>query len=97
MAVSSGTVSASLCILAKLRGVKSPFPVMVLAEKWPSALISVLALDLPLDAAYFPARFHQYFKPRDNVISWQAPNLFTAALMPVGTGLLLAGSVEFLE
>jgi len=97
VAVSSGTVSASLCISAKLRGVKSPFPVVVLAEKWPSALISVLALNLPLDAAYFPARVCQYFKPRDNVMSWHAPNLFMAALMPVGTALLLSGSVDFLE
>ena len=30
-------------------------------------------------------------------MSWHATNLFTAALMPVGTALLLSGSVEFLE
>ncbi len=97
MAVSSSTVSSSLCILAKPRVVKSPFPVVVVAELWPSAQISVLALDLPIVAVYFPVRFHQYFKPRNNVMTWHAPNLFKAALMPVGTALLLLGSVEFLE
>ena len=68
-----------------------------MAELWPGALISVLALDLTIDAAYFPPRFHRYFKPRENVMPWQAPSSFTAALMPVGSALLLSGTVEFLE
>ena len=97
MAVPTSTASTSLCISAELRGVKSPFPVVVFAERWPSVLISVLALDLPIVAAYFPAQFHWYFKPRDNVMTWHVPSLFTAALMLVGAALLLPGSMEFLE
>jgi hypothetical protein len=30
-------------------------------------------------------------------MTWQAPNLFKAALMPFGAALLLSGSVEFVE
>ena len=70
---------------------------MVVAEQWPSALISVLALDLPIVAAFFPARFHRYFKPRNDFMTWNATSLFTAALIPTGVCLLLSGSVGFLE
>ena len=30
-------------------------------------------------------------------MTWHAPSLFKAALMPVGAALLLSGSEEFLE
>jgi len=97
VAVPTSTGSASLCVSRELRGVTPPFPVLVLAERWPSALISVLALDLPIVAAYFPVRFHWYFKPRNKFMTWHATSLFTAALVPAGVGLLLSGSLGFLE
>ncbi len=89
--------STRLCILAELLGVTAPFTVLVLAKRWPSVLISVLALYLPLVAAYFPVQFHWYFKPRDNVMTWQLPSSFKAAVMPVGVAVLLSGSIDFLD
>jgi hypothetical protein len=68
-----------------------------LAKLWPSVLISVLALDLPLVTAYFPAQFHWYFKSRDNVMMWQLPSSFKAAVMPVGVAVLLSRSIDFLD
>ena len=86
-----------MCVSGELQGVKPPFSVLVLAEQWPSALISVSALDLPIVAAFFPARFHRYFKPRNDVMTWNTTSLFKAALVPTGVCLLLSGSVDFLE
>ena len=70
---------------------------LVVAEQWPSALISVLALDFPIVAAFFPARFHRYFKPRNDFMTWNATSLFLATLIPTGVCLLLSGSVDFVE
>ena len=39
---------------------------MVIAEKWPSCLISILALKLPLSGAYFPRKYHHHFKLPSN-------------------------------
>ena len=57
----------------------------------------MLALDLPIVAAFFPARFHRYFKPRHDFMTWNTTSLFKAALVPTGVCLLLSGSVGFLE
>ena len=45
-----------------LRKIDAPRDLVVIAEAWPSCLISILALKLPLSGAYFPRRYHQHFK-----------------------------------
>jgi hypothetical protein len=76
-------------------GLSPPFPFVVIAGGWPSELIAVLLLDLPLLGAYFPTKFHRYFKPRGVVTSWFAPSDVTHSTFPEGTGLLVLGSQTF--
>ena len=48
-------------VSAVLHAVAPPGGFVVVAKDWPSSLISVLGLRLPLVAAYFPKQFHHYF------------------------------------
>jgi len=36
-------------------------PLVIISESWPSWLAAVVAMKLPVRAAYFPPRYHQYF------------------------------------
>jgi hypothetical protein len=64
---------------------------------WPSELIAVLLLNLPLLGTYFPTKFHQYFKPRGEVTLWFVPSDVNHSSFPEGTGLLVSGSASFID
>ena len=50
-----------MCISSVLRRVRAPVGFIVVAEAWPSSLISVLDLSLPVWAAYCSVKLHGYF------------------------------------
>ena len=45
-------------ICSVLKDIKPPAPFVVVAQGWPSSLITVSSLKLRLDRAFFPAQFH---------------------------------------
>ena len=56
-------ISTPGIIVGRLCFVASPLPFVIIAGGWPSALIRLLALDLPIQSAYFPTQLHKYFNP----------------------------------
>ena len=65
--VSMGKVPVGLrTVRGKLKTIRAPRAILVIAEGWPSCLISILALKLPLVGAYFPRRHHHHFKVPTN-------------------------------
>ena len=57
-----GEVSVGLqTVCGQLKTIRVPHDIIVVAEGWPSCLISILALKLPLFSAYFPKGHHQPF------------------------------------
>ena len=80
-----------------VRGLAASFPFIVVAGGWPSALLAILSLGLPLVGAYFPPRFHRYFKPMGGVTSWFTPSVLNTTRLPVGVGLLVSGSKRFID
>jgi hypothetical protein len=77
----------------------SPLGVFVVAaQHWPGSLISVLALDLPLLAGYFPIKLHGYFKfSKTPIAQWFSTHDFCAPIHGGNTVYLLSGSSEFLQ
>ena len=45
-----------------LRVVRPPHPFLVVTQGWPSVLVTILGMGFSLRGAFFPPRFHQYFK-----------------------------------
>ena len=76
--------------------VVSPEPLTILAQGWPSFLISALAMELPIAGAYFPASFHHYFdKTKSGDLTWYTPDDFKPSLIN-GT-FLASGSLSYLK
>ena len=83
---------------AVLHLIAPPGGFVVVAKDWPSSLISVLGLHLPLVAAYFPSHFHHYFKlPKYGVKQWYATNYFHVPHQDSRTIYLLSGPADFLH
>jgi hypothetical protein len=80
-----------------VRGLAASFPFIVLAGGWPSALIAIISLGLPLVGAYFPRQFHCYFKPKGGGTSWFTPSALKTTRLPEGVGLLVSGSKQFID
>jgi hypothetical protein len=80
-----------------VRGLAVSFLLIVVAGGWPSALLAILSLGLPLVGAYFPSRFHCYFKPKGGVTSWFTPSALNTTSLPAGVGLLVSGSKRFIN
>ena len=53
-------------VCGQLKTISAPCDIIVVAERWPSCLVSILALKLPLFGAYFPRIYHQHFKVPTN-------------------------------
>ena len=69
-----------------------------MAEGWPSALMAIVLLGLPLVGAYFPSRFHRYFKPsKSGVTAWFTPSALNTDSLPEGVGLVVSGSERFID
>ena len=60
-------------------------------------MLAVLSLGPPLVGAYFPPRFHRYFKPTGCVTSWSTPSELNSSSLAAGVGLLVSGSKRFIN
>jgi len=56
-------------IRSRISQLRLPHPIIVIPEFWPSALIPILKLRLPLAGAYFPSGLHHHFSPLCNTIN----------------------------
>ena len=71
---------------------------MVVSQAWPSSLISVLALGLPLWSAYFPLKLHVYFNSsKAKVDKWYSTREFSGPIADNRAVYLLSGSSEFIR
>ena len=80
--------------------VKAPSPFVVVAEAWPSVLISLLALKLPIGGAFFPTKFHQYFSFQQNkheVSPWHPTLAFTSSAFAQDYVYFVSGSRDFIK
>jgi hypothetical protein len=79
-----------------VRALNAPFPLVVVAGGWPSELIAVLSLGLTLLGAYFPSKFHRYFKPKGGLTTWFVPSDVKSTVVPEEVGILVLGSPAFI-
>jgi len=80
-----------------LRRVPTAPVVTVVAAQWPSWLVTLDALGIPVEEAYFPTAYHSYFKPKNRVHKWKTPLDLFASTVHSKVIYLLSGSVEFLR
>ncbi len=79
-----------------VQALNAPFPLVVVAGGWPSELIAVLSLCLTLLGAYFPSKFHRYFKPKGGLTTWFVPSDVKCTVVPEEVGILVLGSLAFI-
>jgi hypothetical protein len=85
-------------ILSVLRLITPPTSFVVIAGDWPGSLILLLALNLPIQEAFFPVRFHDYFKSsKYQVTSWKSVADFHGPEDYTTQIFLLSGEVSFLK
>ena len=85
-------------ISSVLRLITPPTSFVVVAGDWPGFLILLLALNLPIQGAFFPARFHEYFKSfKYQVTSWHSVADFHGPGNNTTPIFLLSGGVTFLQ
>ncbi len=81
-----------LCVVA------SPLLFVIIAGGWPRALIALLALDLPVRSAYFPARFHRYIKPSKRAVTiWKTPSTFSGDNASEEVIFVVSGTPAFIH
>ena len=87
-----------MCISSVLCQVRAPGGFIVVVEVWPSSLISVLDLSLPLWAAYFSVKLHGYFNSsKAKFDQWFTPREFCGLVRDNRAIYLLSGSADFLR
>ena len=72
---------------------------VIVSQGWPSALIPVLAFDLPLAGVFFPSSFHQYFTPPASKprIKWLPIESFRDSAIKGTAFYLVTGDLEFIR
>jgi hypothetical protein len=78
--------------------VTPPDKFVLVSGGWPSSLILVIALGLPIQAVYFPNKFHTYFKcSKAHVTKWDSVVDFWGCAANIGVVYLLSGGIQFLR
>jgi hypothetical protein len=75
----------------------APFSLVILLGGWPSGLIAVHSLGLPLLGTIFPASLHRYFKPTEGASHWNTLSDITSTIFLAEVGFLILGSPNFFE
>ena len=68
----------------------------MVSQGWPSVLLALNSLSLPLEGAFFPTQFHHLFKHRQN-INWHPPEAFAHAHIQGAVIFLLSGTLDFVS
>jgi hypothetical protein len=80
-----------------LRQVATPRKMVVILSQWPSWLVTLIALDIPIQEAYFPANYHCYFKTKNSVYKWKTPLDLLHALFDKEAIYLVSEAVQFVR
>ena len=78
--------------------VRPSHPFLVVSEAWPSCLITILSLRLPIAGAFFPAQWHRYFKlPTSNqeLSPWLPPSAFKTTILGTPCIYVVTGKAPF--
>jgi hypothetical protein len=70
---------------------------VIIAAQWPSWLVALSALDIPIQEAYFPAVYHSYFKPKNLNYTWKTPLDVLRAPIDDDAIYLVLGAVQFVR
>ena len=68
---------------------------VVVAAQWPSWLVTLRALDLPVHDTYFPEAHHCYFKAKDSVCQWKTPLDLYSSPLDTTAIYLISGTSQF--
>jgi len=80
-----------------LHPIQPPSSFVVASNSWPSSLIALQSLDLPVEGAYFPAAYHDLVKAKRHRYSpWCSPCDFTLSLKR-GVVYLVSGTPGFVS
>jgi len=84
-------------IEGELRRVSITHKCVVVAAQWPSWLVTLRALDLPVHDAYFPKAHHCYFKAKDSVCQWKTPIDLYSSPRDTMAIYLISGTSQFVS
>ena len=90
-----GTASLPTSIEGCVQRLCTDFTVVVIAENWPSWLVMVIALDIPIQAGYFPSAYHCYFKPKYEISQWMSVTDLVGRPVDGSITYLVSGSLTF--
>ena len=80
-----------------LRQVATPRKMVVILSQWPSWLVTLIALDIPIQEAYFPANYHCYFKTKNSVYKWKNPLDLLHASIDKEVIYIFLGTVQYVS
>ena len=84
-------------LVGVLRWVVVKHTFVVIAAHWPSWLVTLIALDLPIQGAYFPKVHRRYFKSKTSVCLWDSPAEVILATANKNIIYLVSGTVPFIQ
>ena len=94
----SGDVGIALLptsIEGEVQRISADSSVVVIAENWPSWLVMVIALGIPIQAAHFPPAYHCYFKPKNEISQWMIVKDLVGTPVDRTLTYLVSGSLTF--
>ena len=80
-----------------LRRVDVAHKLVVITAQWPSWLVTLIALGIPCQEAYFPAIYHCYFKTKHSVCTWKTPLELFDNRVDVAAVYLVSGLLQFVR
>lgn len=88
-----------MLIEGRLQQISSDCKVVVIAENWPSWLVTLIALDIPNQAAYFSKAYHCYFKSKYEISQWQwsVVSDLVRTLVDHSVFYLVSGDLRFVQ
>ena len=93
-------IQPSKVVRAPLVHVRPPHPFVVISQSWPSVLIPILALKLPLAGVFFPRGLHKYFKPpsdKQEVKPWLPLPALATTTFASPVVFFVSGDLAFIE
>jgi hypothetical protein len=84
-------------IAGVLRRVDITHKLVLIAAQWPSWLVTLIALGIPFQEAYFPATYHRYFKSKHLVCTWKTPLELLENRVDISAVYLVSGSLQFVR
>ena len=76
--------------------VRPPSTFVVIAAQWPAWLVTLIALHLPIRVAYFPSKYHCYFKSKEVITCANTFELLKTVVDPTVI-YLVSGAVQFVD